>query len=129
MRQSLFILPLIALTACATPQEQCINNIAREINTIDALINKTQGNVDRGFAVETQQRTREVRSTCRGVTETGEEVRVRCDKVDVRNVRVPVTIDIEAERIKLAQLQDRQRDLTAQSGAAVAQCRAQFPES
>ena len=129
MHKSLLILPLVALTACASPQERCINNVAREISTINGLIVKTQGNIERGFALETEQRTREVSSTCRGVTETGEEVRVRCQKVQTRNVRVPVTIDIAEERVKLAQLQERQRALSNQSSTAVAQCRAQFPES
>jgi len=129
MRYNLLILPLIALTACASPQERCINNVAREINTINGLIVKTQGNIDRGFAIETEERTRQVRRTCTGETESGEEVRVRCDRTVVSNVRVPVTIDIAQERVKLAQLQDRQRALTAQSSAQVAQCRAQFPES
>lgn len=129
MRNSLFILPLIALTACASPQERCISNVAREINTIGGLILQTQGNIDRGFALETREETREVSGTCRGRTETGEEVRVRCQKTQTREVRVPVTVDIAGERIKLAQLQDRQRALASQSNAAVAQCRAQFPDA
>lgn len=129
MRPSLFILPLIALTACASPQERCISNVAREINTIGALIVQTQGNIDRGFALETRQETREVNRTCFGRTESGERVRVRCEEVQVRDVTVPITIDIAAERVKLAQLQDRQRLLTSQSGSAVAQCQVQFPEA
>lgn len=129
MRHSLFILPLIALTACATPQERCINNVSREINTINGLISVTQGNIDRGFAIKTEERTTQVRRTCTGETESGEEVRVRCDRTLVRDVKVPVTINIEEERTKLAQLQARQRALTERSGSAVAQCRAQFPDS
>ncbi len=129
MRPHLILLPLIALAACASPQERCISGVAREINTISGLILQTQRNIDRGFAVETRQETRQVDATCLGRTETDEEVRVRCQKTQVRDVRVPVTIDIAGERVKLAQLQERQRRLQAESSAAVAQCRAQFPNS
>lgn len=129
MHKSFYLLPLVALTACATPQERCISGVTAELRTITGLINQTQGNIDRGFAVETRQEAREVNTTCRGRTESGEEVRVRCEEVIVRDVRVPVTIDIANERVKLDQLRTRQQRLLAESDAAVSQCRALYPDS
>ena len=129
MRYALFALPILALTACATPQEACINDVARELRTINALIAQTRGNIDRGFALETRQETREVRTTCRGRTETGEAVRVRCDETRVRDVRVPVTIDLAQEQVKLRQLEGRLANLQRQTEQSIAQCRARYPEA
>lgn len=129
MRQFIFALPLLALAACETPREACINDVARELRTVNALIAQTRGNLDRGFALERRQETREVRSTCRGVTESGESVRVRCDETRVRNVNVPVTIDLAQERVKLQQLQSRQANLQRQTQQSIAQCQALYPES
>lgn len=129
MRQVIFALPLLALAACETPQEACINDVARELRTVNALIVQTRGNIDRGFGLETRQETREVRTTCRGRTETGEAVRVRCDETRVRNVRVPVTLDLDQERVKLRQLESRLTNLQRQTQQSIAQCQALYPEA
>ncbi|SEW38097.1 hypothetical protein SAMN04488515_2430 [Cognatiyoonia koreensis] len=129
MRHALFALPLLALAACETPQQSCINDVARELRTVNALIAQTRGNIDRGFALETRQETREVRSTCRGRTESGEAVRVRCEEIRVRDVNVPVTIDLDAERTKLRQLESRRANLQTQTQQSIAQCQALYPEA
>lgn len=129
MRQIIFALPLVALAACETPREACINDVARELRTINSLIAQTRGNLDRGFGLETRQETREVRTTCRGRTETGEEVRVRCEETRTRNVRVPVTLDLDQERVKLRQLESRLANLQRQTQQSIAQCQALYPET
>jgi len=116
MRPILFALPLLALAACETPRQACINDVGREIN------------IDRGFAVEVRQESREINTTCRGVTESGEEVRVRCEEVRVRDLRVPVTIDLDQERIKLRQLEERLASLQAKAQREISQCQALYPE-
>ena len=71
---------------------------------------------------------REVRRICRGVTESGEEVRTRCEEVQVREVNVPVAIDLNAERAKLASLRERNAVLKRTVPGAQQQCLARFPE-
>ena len=124
---AILILPVI-LAACATPREQCLSQVSRDLVINERLIAQTQATINRGFAVRQEQRVREVRSTCRGVTESGEEVRTRCDDVLVRNVNVPVAVDLNAERAKLASLRERNAVLKRSLPAAQQQCLARFPE-
>ena len=123
----LLSLPLI-LTACATPREQCLSEASREARINARLIAETQANIDRGFAVRREDRLREVRTTCRGETESGEAVITRCEEVRVTPVRVPVAIDLNAERAKLNSLMQRRAEIAARTDAAVAQCRTLYPE-
>ena len=120
-------IPLV-LTACATPREQCLTQVSRDLVVNERLIAQTRANIERGFGVEQQQRVREVTRTCRGVTESGEPVRTRCEEVMVRNVNVPVALDLNAERAKLASLRERNAILRRNVPAAQQQCVAQFPE-
>ena len=128
MRPVLFVLPLMALTACATPQEQCLGAASREARINAQLIAETQANITRGFGVRREQRVVEAPGFCRGRTETGEAVRVRCNEVDVRNVQVPVALDLDAERAKLDSLLAQRDAIAARTNAAVAQCRVLYPE-
>ena len=47
------VLPLLllALAACATPQEACINRATRELRTLDDLIAEQRATLARGYAV------------------------------------------------------------------------------
>ena len=128
MRPALLLLPLVGLAACATPREACLADATSAARINAQLIAQTEANIARGFAVERGQRVVERRGICRGVTESGEEVRSRCDKVDVIPVRRPVAIDLEAERAKLASLIKRRSELASRTDAAVAQCQRLYPE-
>ena len=44
---------VLLLVGCGTPQEQCIRYNTRDLRTVDRLIVETQGNLDRGYAIET----------------------------------------------------------------------------
>lgn len=122
------LIPILALAACATPREQCLGAATRDARINAQLIAQTEANIERGFAVRTEQRVRERNRLCRGTTESGERVVTRCEEVDVRRVRVPVAIDLNAERAKLASLKSERARLATRSEAAVAQCRALYPE-
>jgi hypothetical protein len=51
------ILGLALLTACGTPQEQCVARNTRDLRTVDKLIAEVQGNLARGYALrETRAR-------------------------------------------------------------------------
>ena len=128
MRPALFIVPLLALTACATPREACINDALRDVRIMDALVAETRANIDRGYALEERQDVRTIRDTCTGHTADGVEFDYRCDKVDTFTTLVPVAIDLKAEQAKLESLTARQAQNRALSDQAIAQCIAIYPE-
>lgn len=124
-----FILPVfLGLAACATPQERCISGANRDLRVINGLISETRGNLARGFAIREVQDVITVETTCDGVNEDGVEFTVECDEVETVTRREPVAIDLNAERAKLASLEERQLQLQANQASIIAQCRAQFPE-
>ena len=123
---TLALLPLLA--ACVTPREACIANAGSDLRVINSLIGTTRGNLARGFAIETQQKIREVNTTCATELPDGTIIRTECEKVDIRDVQVPVAIDLNAERAKLSSLEERQRQLQINAEAVRQQCIAANPE-
>lgn len=127
MRTAFMIVPLVALAACATPREQCINEVSRDTRVLSALINQTERNISRGYALEQRQDVRTVRGTCRGRNEDGTDFFFRCDETDTINTTVPVAIDLNAERAKLASLKERFAQTQPAANQAIAQCIAVHP--
>jgi hypothetical protein len=123
---TLALLPLLA--ACVTPREACIANAGSDLRVINSLIGTTRGNLARGFANETQQKIREVNTTCATELPDGTIIRTECEKVAVREVKVPVAIDLNAEHAKLSSLEERQRQLQINAEAVRQQCIAANPE-
>ena len=127
MKHALLLLPL-ALAACATPREACINEASRNLKIIDQLIVETRANLERGYAVEEKTEVRTVRKMCSTELPTGETVKTPCSDVETRTVKVPVAVDLEEEAAKLASLTKR-REAEAASVASAAQvCQATYPE-
>ncbi|MFT7106320.1 MAG: outer membrane murein-binding lipoprotein Lpp [Yoonia sp.] len=122
MRTAFLMLPLIALAACATPREQCINDVTRDTRVLNALINQTRGNISRGYALEQRQDVRTVRGTCRGRNEDGTTFLFSCEETNTINTTVPAAIDLNAEQAKLASLQERLAQSQLAANQAVAQC-------
>ena len=128
MRPALMALPLLVLAACATPREQCIDNVLRDTRVLASLIAQTEGNLARGYAIEQRQSVRTVVGRCRGRNEDGSDFFFSCDETNTITTNVPVAIDLSAEEAKLASLKQRFVEAQATSNAAVAQCIAQNPE-
>ena len=128
MRLAAAIVLPILLTACATPREQCLSQVTQNLRINESLIRQTEANLARGFGVERRQQVREIDRVCRGVTESGEEVRTRCEDVIVRDVRVPVALDLRVEQAKLESLREQNVRLRAEAGAAQDRCVALYPE-
>lgn len=132
MRIAAALAPLLILVACATPRESCINEANRDLRQVNALIIETQGNLARGFGLETRQDTRVRRGRCtgQGVGPDGEPFSFRydCDRTEVVDTQVPITIDRVAEQRKLTQLIAQQRQLERQAQAQVQACIAAYPE-
>ena len=127
MRTAFLMLPLVALAACATPREQCINDASRDTRILSALVNQTKGNISRGYALEQRQEVRTVRSTCRGRNADGSRFLFPCEDTSTINTTVPVAIDLNAEQAKLASLQERLAQSQPAANQAVAQCIAIHP--
>ena len=119
---------LLALTACGTPQEQCINRNTRDLRTIQRLVDETQGNIARGYALDSRQDVQVIPDRCTGQTESGEEFTYRCDRTEVVDVDVPVPIDLRAEQAKLDSLLEQQAALQSQSQATIQACIMAHPE-
>lgn len=139
MRASLaFGLPLIlALAACATPQEQCINRATRDLRVVEGLIAQLQIDVDRGYRMVSHEYTvtRWVPCglpppppTAPGAKPPPPPPPRMCLRDLTRVVQRPEAIDIAAETRKLAQLKLKRRELTRAAGPAVAACKAAYPE-
>jgi hypothetical protein len=128
MYKVLFVIPLLALVACATPQQSCIASATRELNNVNSLIQTTQANIARGYALYPQQQVVVVRDICTRQNPDGTSFNYRCDQTQTVTNNVPVAIDVRAEREKLQQLQQQQARLTRESNAAVQQCVAAYPE-
>ncbi|MBE0412204.1 hypothetical protein [Yoonia sp.] len=128
MRPALLMIPLLALAACATPREACINDALRELRVLDRLIIETRANIARGYALEERQDLRTIRRTCTGTTAEGATFKYRCDKVDTFTRTVPAAIDLNAEQAKLQSLLQRQAQNRAQADQTIAQCIAVHPE-
>ena len=127
MRRSLLLIPLL-VAACATPREQCINDVTRESRVLSGLIAETQQNIARGYALEEVQEVRVVRTTCTGTNEDGSTFTFPCEETQTIERDVPVAIDLNAERAKLESLLERQAQLQRSTDAAIQQCIAAYPE-
>lgn len=121
---------LLILTACGTPQENCIHAANRDARVVDQLIAETEANLARGYAVETVVKLKQDWVDCtRLPTEEKPNPKPKMCLEDVPfEVTQPVALDLNAERAKLTSLRQQQARQYAQSQTLVAQCQAQFPE-
>ncbi len=127
-RSTLLLIPLIALAACSSPRERCISSANRSVATLDRLINVTRGNIQRGFALTEVQEIRVIDTRCEGVNEDGSTFRFPCEETETRTRQEPVSINIDEERTKLAQLEQRRAQSARAANAQIQQCLAVHPE-
>lgn len=121
---------LLILSACGTPQENCISGATRDMRVVDRLIAEAEGNIQRGYAYETVTRTRTVWRPCEFGGRPGTpEARPRMclDDEDFSERRV-VAIDLNAEAAKLASLKAKRAAQAKAAAPAIKACRAQYPE-
>jgi hypothetical protein len=128
MRKTLILLPLLALAACASPQQTCIGGVSRDLAVVNQLITQTELNIARGYGTETRQEVRTIPRTCRSYRADGSYDIDFCDTTVVRNVSVPIALDLDAERNKLRQLKQQRDRLEGPTQAAIQQCIATYPE-
>lgn len=128
MRPIYILLPLTLLAACATPREQCINQVSQNSRVLQSLINETRGNLARGYALEQRHEVRTQLSTCQGRNEDGTTFTFTCEETNTYTSQIPVAIDLNAEQAKLTSLEERFAQEQAISNQAIAQCIAANPE-
>ena len=115
---------LLALAACATPQQQCIAKVSGEYKGLAAQAQVARDNIARGYAIHRQRVPYRVVGTCTNTL--GEPY--PCMQTRHRMQETPVAIDVAAERQKLAEIEARMAASKARTEAAVAQCRSAYPE-
>lgn len=120
------LLALALLTACGTPQEQCIRAATRELPTLDRLIGETRANLARGYGYEEHEVVRHEWGRCDDWV-PGTPARM-CFEPVWDTVRRPVAIDPAAEQRKLDGLLARRGALLARAEPAIAACKVQYPE-
>lgn len=116
---------LFFLAACVTPQQQCIDNATKDLRVVEGLIQTTQLNISRGYAIKEEEYYELELQVC-GVVD-GQEV--LCETPVLYTREVPVAIDLDAEQTKLKQLLAKRRELAARAEAAVEECRNLYPEA
>lgn len=128
----LALFPLLLLTACGTPQEQCINRNTRDLRTIQALVNETQANIARGYAIEEYTVYVPVWQICEIPVQTDPAKPAPppryCFEQEPQTRTRPKAIDLRAEGAKLDSLLERRDQLARAAEPVIAQCKAQYPE-
>lgn len=131
MRRALLLLP-VALIACGTPQERCINQQTRDLRTVEQLIAETQKNLNRGYAMEEYTVVLPNWEPCSvqpPPDENGKPAPVAMCLEDRQETRSrPVAIDLRAERSKLDGLLEKRDQLQSEAAPRVEQCRQMYPE-
>jgi len=130
MKRFLVMSVALGLTACATPQQQCIGQVSRNLVVVDKLIAVTEGNLARGYAIVDAPSTHPEFVDCTPeATVAHPNPRPRQCLVDVADtVQRPVAIDLNAEAAKLASLRAKRAQLATSTNASIVACQRQYPE-
>jgi hypothetical protein len=131
MMKRLSVLALAALAACGTPQEQCISRSTRDLRTVDRLIVETEGNLKRGYALETVTRYEDFWDTCFEPVMVNGQTSVQafsCRREYSYTEQRPKAIDLKAEAQKLDSLKAKRSDLAKAAAPLIAQCKVDYPE-
>lgn len=131
MRAIPILATLALLSACGTPQEQCIRLGTRDLIVLDRLIADSRATLHRGYALQEVEVDNWVWVTCGPPPMVnGQAVGPpeRCfENVPRLEVR-PRAVNLAEERAKLAGMEDRHRDLARAAQPVVAACQAKYPQ-
>ena len=126
IRLCLTLASVLLLVACGTPQEQCIRKATSQTRMLNRLIAESQTNLARGYTYRTEERHHFRWMACGPIQPSGGAT--MCFEPEDYTVEVPVAIDPIAEQNKLDGLLAKRAGLQKQDEAAVASCRATYPE-
>lgn len=91
----------------------------QDLRTVNALIDETRANLQRGYALETRIDPTVALTFCSAPGNAR-----FCTGTRFTEREEPVAIDLNAERAKLISLNEKKRELEAAAAAEVARCRA-----
>ncbi|MGB3278944.1 MAG: hypothetical protein WBA92_07110 [Pseudorhodobacter sp.] len=132
MKRVVLISFMALLAGCGTPQERCIAAATRDMRVVDRLITETEGNLNRGYALEEVEITRDRWVICRpaqaGTATTPPQPAEMCLQEFDYTVTKPRAINLADERVKLAELQKKRMALEKAARPAVASCKLAHPE-
>ncbi|MBC7144317.1 MAG: hypothetical protein H5U24_02815 [Thioclava marina] len=132
MRAALFLIPLVLLAACGTPQERCIRQSTAELRRVTQLVAEVRGNLARGYAWQEYETETSRWEICGYDTITKGDKVIRRPRMCLEDYTVtrerPVPIDPVVEKRKLENLLKRQAELSKAAEAQIAACKAAYPE-
>lgn len=131
MIRSLVPCLLLVAAACASPQQACIADQTGELEILDTLIARDQATLARGYAIEERTEYRRALSLCTGFGRGFGDVGIgtsTCVRPEPRTRFVPVAVNLDEVRARLATLQEKRTDLAREVELGVAGCRAAYPE-
>ncbi len=124
MRKHLALAALTLLTACGTPQEQCIHRASADYRKLQARISVVEGNIDRGYAIHKQEQPYKVARICYDK----DKKPYACLETEFRTIETPVAINVAEERHKLSTLKRQLSDTRRKMAREIAACRERYPE-
>ena len=122
MRAILILATLTLLAGCASSQDRCVRSATRDLRTIDALIEETEGNIARGYAYQTVPSNVSIGVSYCGYSWGNVGVGL-CAGNSTGTTRQAVAIDLGEEQKKLAELRRKRAEIAAATAPAVAACR------
>ncbi|WP_134016038.1 hypothetical protein [Litoreibacter halocynthiae] len=129
LMRKILIVPLLLLSACASPRETCMQNAVKDLRIVQALIADTQATIDRGYAIQTETRTVIYTNFCVG-TGIGSDGRFSfCNYPQPVTTKKPVAVDLDQERRKLRSLKAKETELKRESLLQQQRCELEFPEA
>lgn len=120
----LIFLPLLLLSACATPREQCVASATKDIRVLDRLIAESKGNIERGYGYDTQRYTSWDFVIC-GRRKDGSFH--YCWEPYDRTRRVPVAVDLTTEQRQLDAMLRKRVEFAKEAAPRIAACNATYP--
>ncbi len=128
------LLPLVLLAAaCATPREACIADQTEELRVLDSLIAQDEATLARGYALDRRTEYAPSLTLCSGIGYWGGYRDLyggtgTCIRPEPRTRTVPVAVNLEEIRARLASLKAKRVDLAQEVELGVAACRQAYPE-
>ena len=114
---SMVIVSLVTLASCMTsPRAVCqreaeteVRSINTRLSYLDRQISTKNSNINRGFAIHSQQQKVIVRGTCR----TSSGLEYNCPQNGYETVETPVSINLAEERKTLRDLESQRSKVSA----------------
>lgn len=121
MKPLLFLIVAFAVAGCASPRENCLRQATRDLSIVRALISDSEATLERGYAIQTETRTVLYTDFCLGTGRNHGTFRF-CTRAQPVSSRVPVAVDLDAERAKLRSLRRKEVELRRKSADAAQRC-------